>query len=335
MFDADHVHHDLALDWTAIRYGGYDTAGSLNSRRTGDTVPGSPHGCFRSDGRQVSSSTRRALEGVMRITRIVVGVFVGVAIAVSFGWTVSGRAGAADQGAGAQGPPPLRFSVATTQVKPDLLQAYQDLIRTELVPAVKKAGIAWRWVFANTPMGGQGFTFVTVTPITNYAQFDQPNPLQAAMGADALARYNAKIRATIESTSTVIHTSIESASLQSFSRTPPNLVIVTTLNLLPGKGPDFTSLITTEYLPALKKAGVTDYWVSAANFGAPNSMRTIVTTAKAFADIDAGPAINRALGAEAAQKLNQKRAALTTSIENVVLRLVPELSFGVPMPPKS
>ena len=62
--------------------------------------------------------------------------------------------------------------------------------------------------------------------------------------------------------------------------------------------------------------------------------RTIVTPVANYV-LYGGPAINRALGAEAAAKLNQKRNALVTSAETTVMRYVPELSFGIPQRPKS
>lgn len=253
-------------------------------------------------------------------------------LAFAIAW-MAGQNAQAQGGGAQQGPPPQRVSVTTTQVKPEMLTAWQDLIRNETVPALKKAGVAWRWVFANTPLGGPGFTFVTVTPVVNFAQFDQGNPLQKALGQDGLAKYNAKLRPTIVSTHTVIQTLIQNASLQSFSSTPPNLVRVQTMQLLPGKGQEFAAITTSEFLPAMKKAGVTDYLVFATNYGGPGNQRTIVTHLAKYADLDAPNPLNRAIGAEAAQTLNQKRGALVSSTDAIVLRFVPELSFGAPTRP--
>jgi len=41
--------------------------------------------------------------------------------------------------------PPARTRVQTVQVKPDMLRAWLDFQRTETVPALKKAGVSWRW----------------------------------------------------------------------------------------------------------------------------------------------------------------------------------------------
>jgi hypothetical protein len=244
----------------------------------------------------------------------------------------------AAQGAGAPpqpAQPPVRISVQTTVVKPEMVLTWQDLIRHEAIPAYKNAGVPWRWVFTSAGPIGPGFTFVTVSPVTNFAQLDQGNPLRKALGDEGIASYNAKLRATLVSTNNVIETLVQNASLVSFSSTPPNLVIVQTVVLQQGKGPDWAAITASDFLPVLKKGGVTDYWVYATTFGAPGNVRTIVQPIANYAALDAGPSLNQAIGADAAAKLNQKRNALVTSAENTVMRYVPDLSFGVPQRPKS
>lgn len=237
--------------------------------------------------------------------------------------TVMGQA----QG-GQAAPPPERTLVVTTSVRPDMVPAYQELMQKEAIPAFKKAGLPFRWVFTNGPVG-PGATFVSVQPIRKYADFDQGPVLRSAMG-DAYDKYLAKVRPMIVSSHGVIQTLVQNASLRSDSGKPPAWVVVTTTNLLPGKGQEFATITAEEYLPAFKKAGLTDYWVFAANFGAPGTQRTIVTPISGWADLDQPNPLTRAVGQEAAQKLGQKRGALTTGSQTVVMRYVPELSFGVP-----
>ena len=90
-------------------------------------------------------------------------------------------------GGGMQPPAPARMLVSTTQVKPEMANAYEALIKNELMPAAKKGGQPFRWTFANGPIGGAGFTYVAVTPIANLAVFDEPGGPAArrAMGETA------------------------------------------------------------------------------------------------------------------------------------------------------
>ena len=81
------------------------------------------------------------------------------------------------------GPPPKRVLVAIVQLNPDMVLTWEDLMKNEAMPAAKKNGVPWRHVYANG-VAGTGFTRLTVTPIANYAQFDQPGGVQRAFGAD-------------------------------------------------------------------------------------------------------------------------------------------------------
>ena len=90
-------------------------------------------------------------------------------------------------------PAPQRIQVQTTVVKPEGLTTYQDLIPTHAIPALKKAGVPWRWVFATGPIG-PGFTFVSVSPVATFADFDKGNPLRRGLGDAAFEIYNAKFR---------------------------------------------------------------------------------------------------------------------------------------------
>ena len=48
---------------------------------------------------------------------------------------------------------------------------------------------------------------------------------------------------------------------------PAPYAVVTILRLLPGKVPEFNAWMKDEYLPAMKKAEVKQFWVSQTVFG--------------------------------------------------------------------
>ena len=190
-----------------------------------------------------------------------------VLLTVAMAWTTvgsaqeqrGGRGGAAAAPPQQVAPPAQRVQVVVTQVKPDMVGTYQDLIKNEANPGLKKAGVPYRWTWANGP-SGQGFTFVSVQPIANYAQFDQPGMLQKAIGADGVANYNAKLRPTIVSQHAYIETLRQDLSIQSNSGTPLAFAVIQTFQVAPGKGDEFTASMTSDYLPNFKKAGVKDFW---------------------------------------------------------------------------
>jgi hypothetical protein len=266
----------------------------------------------------------------MRCSKIcVVGAIVG-SMVIASSWvaprSVSAQGGAAAQ----QAPAPVRLRVQVTEVKPDMVQRWQDLTRTEAIPAQKKAGLAWRHTFAAGGPFGPGSTFVTVQPVTNYAQFDQGSAITRGLGADGAAKLNAKLQPTIVRTHARILTLQANDSIESRSTTPPALVVVQTIQLLPGKGAEYGNLWRSDYLPHYRKAGVRDIWVFTANYGAPLGQIVTVRPISTYAELDQQPGLLQrgGLSAEAAQKINARRSALISGSEIEVHRFIPELSFG-------
>ncbi|HEY3045486.1 MAG TPA: hypothetical protein VGJ39_15755 [Vicinamibacterales bacterium] len=243
----------------------------------------------------------------------------------------------AQQGAGggrpAAAPAPVRVAVQVTEVRPDMVGTYQDLIRNEANPGLKKAGLAYRWTWANGP-SGQAYTFVSVQPIADYAQYDQPGLLQKAIGADGVANYNAKLRPAIVSQHTYIETLRQDLSIVSNSGTPPALAVIQTFQVASGKGDDFTKSMTMDYLPNYRKAGLKDFWVYATNYGAPGGQIVTVRPIAKYAELDGMGLLAKAgVTGDAAAQIGARRAAISTVIDNELVRFVPELSFGTPKGP--
>ena len=124
------------------------------------------------------------------------------------------------------------------------------------------------------------------------------------MGPEAFAQYNAKLRTMIVSTHGLIQTLIPNASLQSALEKPPAWSSEPRY-LLPGRGPGYTSITTNEFLPALKKAGVVDSWMFAAELGEVRLRNGRSSRHRQLrAQLDQPTPLMRALGSEAAQKLH-------------------------------
>ena len=263
-----------------------------------------------------------------RRTSIGLGSTIAVLVAVVV-WVVIAQG----QRGGTQQPPPQRQRVEVTHVKPDMLQAYQDLIKSELIPNLKKAGIAYRWTWANGP-SGDSFTFVNEQPIANYAQYDQPGALQRVIGADGAAKFQAKLRPMIVSQHIYVQTLRQDLSILSASGQAAPFIAVQIFQVAPGKGNEFTSLMTSDYLPNYKKAALKDFRVYAMNFGAPGGQIVTVRGIAKYAELDEPGLLNKAgLSQEQVQQLNQRRAPIASVIENELARFVPEMSFGSMAPP--
>jgi len=241
--------------------------------------------------------------------------------------TIAGP-GYAQNGRGPAAAPVQRVVVQITQVKPELVDVYQDAIKTMLLPAVKKANLAsFIWTWANGA-SGEAFTFAQVRPLANFADLDQPNQLQRAMGADGVAKLNAKTRPAIVSRHTYIQTVRQDMSIQN-SATPPPLAVVQIFQVAPGKANDFVTSMTSDYLPSFRKAGVKDLWTYVENFGGPAGRVVTLRPLAKYAELDEPGLLNKAgLSQDAIQKINERRNAIATVIDNDLVRFVPDLSFG-------
>src|SRR2546426_10703066 len=133
-------------------------------------------------------------------TRSKVGLSVSVAVLLLvIAWSISGTAqrpaGGGSQNSGSApatqaNTPVTRISVAITHVKPEMVGVYEDAIKNTANPALKKAGVVYRWTWSSF-MAGQNYTYVGVQPVANFAQYDQPRPLQRSLGAEGVASYDA------------------------------------------------------------------------------------------------------------------------------------------------
>jgi hypothetical protein len=177
--------------------------------------------------------------------------------------------------------------------------------------------------------------FVVVRPVTSLAQYDQPGAHERALGPEASAKYFAKTRAMIISQKNVIQIMQPTLSIESGATEPAKLILVQDVELHPDKGPAFNDLMSKQIVPAFKKIGVKDYWVFNTVYGGPFQMRTIVEPIANFAALEpapgqAGGRLVRALGAEAAAKINAQRYAMIQRQETTVMQLVPDLTFTAP-----
>lgn len=224
---------------------------------------------------------------------------------------------------------PAMISVTVTRLKPEMLQDFQDLVKTELNPAFQKAGIPWRSTWSTAGFG-ETFEYVSVTPIPKFAQYDQPNPMVRALGQEGAIRFGYKMRKCIESSHTYAVNFRPELSIMGDMNKEPKYAVVTNVHVLAGKGPDFENWLKTEILPVYKKMNVPGYWVHQTVFGGDANEYTILSLVDNFADLDKGPWLAQAVGPEAAQKVLQHGSMFVAKVERSVAKYHPELSYATP-----
>jgi len=85
------------------------------------------------------------------------------------------------------GPPKIAV-VSFVQIAPGRNMEYENLIKTDVLPAMKKADVL-AYSVSQTVLGGDANEYVGVTVLDKFADLDKGNPLLRALGQDGFNKY--------------------------------------------------------------------------------------------------------------------------------------------------
>ena len=227
----------------------------------------------------------------------------------------------------AQTPPPAqRLSVQIVNVKPEALNDWLALQEKETVPALKKIGATSREAWT-TSIFGEGFEYFFVTPITKFADYDNPQgPIVRAIGADAARVYNDKLRRMIASQRTVAITVLPGSIAPAASYVPKFMVLNFTYTV-PGRSNDYAAFLSNDLMPAIRKSKAVGYTATRTLHGGDANEFVTARYMDKMADLDGPNPLAQALGADGAAKLNAKTVGMIQRQERRIYRFVPNLSF--------
>lgn len=219
--------------------------------------------------------------------------------------------------------PNQMMRIATTKVKLGMLSDYQEGQKM-LNAAYKKAGVPWREVWS-TSLFGEAGEYVTVAPVTNMAQFDGAGPV-THMSVEERLKYQNLARNCIESTHYVLGQSIDALSIRSDRTTRPKYARVIYVRTKPGKQLEFEEFVKTLVVPAMKNAGVKDYWVIRTVLGGALGEYTILTIFDKWSEMDAILSPEKLFGAQYKAYL-AKVAETVDNANSIVAQTHPDLSY--------
>jgi hypothetical protein len=221
-------------------------------------------------------------------------------------------------------PKPKWSLVTMTTIKPEMRTEFEAW-QKQMTAAFKKAEIPSRAVLQTTM--GNLFEYVTVSPLAHFADLDGPNPFERALGKEEAANLMRKGAAYITSAHRIASMALDDMSIQTQTPVPAPYAVVTILRVVPGKGPDFAAWMKNEYMPAMKKAEVKNFWVNQTVFGGDPNERVTVRPVNAMGELDGGPVLTKALGEEGARKLMNKTVGMVDSVQFRIVRYRPDLSY--------
>ncbi len=88
---------------------------------------------------------------------------------------------------------PKMVSVLRIHLHPDKVDEYLALVKSELLPAIKKSGVK-SYTVVRTRYGGPRAELISAAGMDSWADLDGTSPIVKAMGADAYQKYLNKIR---------------------------------------------------------------------------------------------------------------------------------------------
>lgn len=227
----------------------------------------------------------------------------------------------------APGPTAEFLSITIVSVKPEMMVEFQNFMKNDTNPALKKGGIKWRDVWQSTRAEGDPFEYIFVTPAPKLADFDGPGPLEKGLGPQGVSAWQTKAGNLVTRVRRFIVRTRPDLSFAPQRTGTPKLAVVHSVHVAPNRNVDYENYLKNDFVPAMKQANVT-YLVSQTIFGGDANEYVTLTMRDSFADLDKGPVLVQALGAEAAHKVMQKLpAGVVVHLERSISRFVPELSI--------
>src|SRR5690606_37715391 len=262
------------------------------------------------------------------------GVFVRPLIAIAFLTATAGAFGQQNQEsprvarAPSAAPAPQTMpwnQVRIIRVKGDRIGDFEALIK-ELGAAVSRGGsggfMVWQVV-----LGDQN-TYHIVSQLESFAslpELETDPPMEQAQWASWLER----IRGTIDSQVmgvAQLHADLSILPQPAQSEPNPELMILVTNTLLPGKRSEFVALLRDELIPAFRESPIIGLVSNEMAFGSGSGNWVCAVPCQNWAELDKPMPLITSMGQQAAEALMSRADSMVARGETIVLRSRPDLS---------
>jgi len=224
---------------------------------------------------------------------------------------------------------PQMFQMVIVSVIPGMGNAYEDFQKTEVIPALKKGGVAARDGYSSGVFGTNN-TFAFFRPLTDLSGFDGDSPMVKALGAEGAAALAQKAgKLTAQRRVLLVRTRPDLSYVPNPTAPHSPLAVVSKVGIVQGRRADFEALIKKDVLPAMKKANVKAYTVLEVLNGDDVNTYYSAIGYDTYAAIGKGHPFQIALGEEGARNLETRSAGIVTHLEREIVRYRADLSFNV------
>ncbi len=203
-------------------------------------------------------------------------------------------------------------------VDPDRVDEFLAAQR-ELSALDRKAGVPWRSV-SRTAVFGDTYRFLVMTPLADFARFDQAPETDAARSS-----LRSRLRRVVTSRTTFALRTTPDLDNPLPDDEEPDLTMVQVVSVTPGREQDYLRVMAEEVLPHFEAAAM-HHTSGALTLGGESGYIHFFQVGN-FAALDQGSPLARALGPQGAQEIMAKLAGVVRGTEQWLVRYLADTSF--------
>jgi hypothetical protein len=218
---------------------------------------------------------------------------------------------------------PQQYLITVIRLNPGMAPEWQDLMKSEVIPAMQKGG-ADQWHLWRTATFGESGEIIMARPLNNMGQLDTESPIVKALGQQGATALMAKAQRLAANSRTFMISARPDLSIPPASGYTPMLAVMATTSVFPGRIEEFEKGYK-QMLAVIGKTNAKGTLVFRVGLGGdPNEFVSLVLF-DTFADIGQFPEAYRKAAAES--KLAPQPAGIAAHNEYRTIRYVPEMSL--------
>ena len=161
------------------------------------------------------------------------------------------------------------------QIKPGMSGEFENFMKSELNPALRKGGVKEMSVWKTAIFGTAGH-YVMTQPVESLSQYDQPNPLLKALGEKKFGEMMVKLQKYVRSNDMCLVTMRPDLGVEVPANYEPKLVIQVRIEVAPGRTAEYENG-TREVMQVVKKAHAKGAYAAKVGLGGnPNEYHAVV-----------------------------------------------------------
>ncbi len=221
-------------------------------------------------------------------------------------------------------PPQVQpYRILAMKVKPGVGIAWESFLKTDLVPALKKAGVRQFSVWKTAQFGEFGDYFLMST-MESLAALDGPNPLVKALGQEGATALMAKLQTFVSSGRSYVIEPQANLTIEPKSGYDLKMGVLVTNSVAPGRTEEFEKGFKG-MMAVIKKTNAKGFLTARVGLGGnPNEYTTLVPF-DSFADLE--KFIPAFIKAAAEVKLAPEASGVVMHRKYEVISQVPELEI--------